>query len=123
MKLLIFVFIFAVAFTSVFAQNKSNNSEATKQLYALFDSEWENNLRENPTFASSQGDRRYNDKWSEIALRRLKNKIKKRLPHLRKSKKLTVQNCPFPTNSITTCSKKITNKASKGTNLKAIYCR
>lgn len=88
MRLLIFVFIFAVTFTSVLAQNKSNNSEATKQLYALFDSEWENNLRENPVFASSQGDKRYNDKWSDNSLEAIEKRHQETVVTLEKIKKI-----------------------------------
>ncbi len=89
MRLLIFIFIFAAVFTSVFAQTeKSNNSEATKQLYALFDSEWENNLRENPTFASSQGDRRYNDKWSDESLEAIEKRHQETFATLEKIKKI-----------------------------------
>ncbi len=68
MRLLTFLFIFALSFTAVFAQNKSDDSEATKQLYALFDSEWQQNLKDNPTFASTLGDKRYNDKWGDNSI-------------------------------------------------------
>lgn len=39
-----------------------------KALHALFDSEWEYSMRENPTFASALGDKRYNDKWEDASL-------------------------------------------------------
>ena len=69
MRCIAFVFVLALAFTANFAQGvKSNKSDATKQLYALFDVEWEHNLKNSPTFASSQGDRRYNDKWKDNSL-------------------------------------------------------
>ncbi len=35
--------------------------EAVRALHALFDAEWERAMRENPTWASELGDRRYND--------------------------------------------------------------
>ncbi len=69
MRLLTIVFIFAIGFTNVISQtDRSNNNRATEQLYAIFDSEWERVLADNPTFASSQGDRRYNDKWRDNSL-------------------------------------------------------
>jgi len=34
----------------------------------LLDEEWEYNLRENPTFASTLGDRRWNDQWGDRSL-------------------------------------------------------
>lgn len=40
---------------------------ATKALHALFDSEWQRTLRENPTQASRLGDRRYNRLWSDVS--------------------------------------------------------
>jgi uncharacterized protein (DUF885 family) len=37
-------------------------------LNQLFEEEWEWTMRESPTFASSLGDRRYNDRWSDLSL-------------------------------------------------------
>jgi len=39
-----------------------------EQLKALFAEEWEYRLKENPTFASRLGDRRYNDQWGDDSL-------------------------------------------------------
>ena len=44
-----------------YAQKKADVNDATARLRALFKEEWETTLRENPTFASALGDRRYND--------------------------------------------------------------
>ncbi|MEP6904298.1 MAG: DUF885 domain-containing protein [Actinomycetota bacterium] len=63
MKLLLFVFVIFFVYSTVFAQ-----TDATKNLHALFDSEWELNLRENPTFASFLGDKRYNALWDDVSL-------------------------------------------------------
>ena len=43
-------------------------SNAAVQLHKIFKEEWEYTLRENPIFASSLGDRRYNDRWPEVSL-------------------------------------------------------
>jgi uncharacterized protein (DUF885 family) len=40
---------------------------AVERLHALFDAAWERNLRENPTMASSAGDRRYNTQWADLS--------------------------------------------------------
>ncbi len=40
---------------------------ATTQLYALFDEEWERGMRENPEDASYRGDKRYNDRWTDMS--------------------------------------------------------
>jgi uncharacterized protein (DUF885 family) len=42
-------------------------SSATKELHALFESEWERGLRENPVGASYQGDSRYDDRWADLS--------------------------------------------------------
>jgi uncharacterized protein (DUF885 family) len=73
----LFMFLFSAA-PSVFAQNISNQNAATKQLYALFDAEWELSLKENPTFASFLGDKRYNDRWTDSSLAA----IERRYQHL-----------------------------------------
>lgn len=46
----------------------SSPGDPHAQLHALFKEEWEYHLRENPTFASMLGDRRYNDRWPDISL-------------------------------------------------------
>lgn len=43
-------------------------SEAARVLHALFDEEWERGLREFPEDASSNGDLRYNDRWTDYSL-------------------------------------------------------
>ncbi|HYN85839.1 MAG TPA: DUF885 domain-containing protein [Pyrinomonadaceae bacterium] len=39
-----------------------------RQLHALLEEEWEWTMREYPTFASSLGDRRYNDLWTDVSI-------------------------------------------------------
>ncbi|HET6604848.1 MAG TPA: DUF885 domain-containing protein [Xanthomonadaceae bacterium] len=39
---------------------------ASERLHALFESQWERRLRENPTWASYLGDPRYNDRWPDL---------------------------------------------------------
>src|SRR5579871_6646947 len=46
----------------------SHSTSASAELHALFDAEWENDLREYPTNALSLGDRRYDDAWDEAGL-------------------------------------------------------
>src|SRR5687768_195044 len=62
-----------VAFTAP-AQPKATFSDqsSTKELFALFDSEWERTLKNSPTFASYLGDKRYNDRWDDVSLANLK---------------------------------------------------
>jgi len=40
----------------------------TKALHALFDEEWEHALAESPTWASSIGERRFDDRWDDVSL-------------------------------------------------------
>src|SRR5215813_4400451 len=43
-------------------------SATTQQLHQLFDREWEYQMSHNPVRASLLGDRRWNDKWSDLSL-------------------------------------------------------
>ena len=49
-----------------FAQSESDaNADA---FHRLLDDEWDRRLRENPTFASWLGDKRFNDRWQDVSL-------------------------------------------------------
>ncbi len=42
-------------------------SDPDRALHALLDAAWEDGLRDNPTYASQLGDRRYNDRWEDLS--------------------------------------------------------
>jgi len=42
-------------------------SDATAELQALFDREWERDLKDNPLLATYRGDTRYDDRWPDIS--------------------------------------------------------
>ncbi len=67
-KSILVTIVLVLTFCSIIIAQRSNNNEPTRQLYALFDSEWEYNLKESPTFASYLGDKRYNDRWGDASL-------------------------------------------------------
>lgn len=81
MKRIALFFVLLACFTGVFAQVKPRQNAATKQLYALFDAEWQWGLENNPEFASFLGDKRYNDRWSDRSL----TAIKAREDHVKQS--------------------------------------
>jgi uncharacterized protein (DUF885 family) len=51
----------------VAAQSATQPSES-KRLHALFHREWEWSMEQSPTWASSMGDRRWNDRWPDMSL-------------------------------------------------------
>ena len=55
----------------------AQQGDDSRRLQRLFDEEWERVLRENPTFASFLGDKRYNDQWEDTRL----EAIERRLAH------------------------------------------
>ncbi len=65
-SLIVLVLIFSAGLLQ--AQSPSAKNAATKQLYAIFDETWELGLKENPTFATFLGDKRYNDRWGDQSL-------------------------------------------------------
>jgi uncharacterized protein (DUF885 family) len=54
------------------------NAPAARALHKLFEDEWEWAMREFPTWASSLGDRRYNDRWEETSLEAIEARHRRR---------------------------------------------
>ncbi|MFC0679295.1 DUF885 family protein [Lysobacter korlensis] len=46
----------------------AQQNDAAQALHRLFEEEWERSLRENPENASYRGDKRYNDRWTDVSL-------------------------------------------------------
>jgi uncharacterized protein (DUF885 family) len=62
----------------------THDNAAARELHKLFDEEWEWTMRENPTFASNLGDRRYNDRWEDASLENVERQHEHRLETLRR---------------------------------------
>ena len=65
----------AIVFLAILLMGVSasaQDSAATKALHDLFDREWEYELQQSPTRASSLGDRRWNDRWTDLSLTAIK---------------------------------------------------
>jgi len=68
-QLLLLVAVFCLPETSCAADPKpATRLEMTRRLDLLIDTEWEWRLKQQPTFASYLGDRRYNDRWPDVSL-------------------------------------------------------
>ncbi len=58
---------FTLICTVLFASAPSFAADATAELHALFDREWERDLKDNPLLATYRGDTRYDDRWPDIS--------------------------------------------------------
>lgn len=58
----------AVAVPAAAQEEPEPRSEAVEQLHALFESEWQRSLRENPIYASYFGEREYNDQLPDRSI-------------------------------------------------------
>jgi prolyl oligopeptidase len=83
MKPFSLAFLFFIAFSNVFAQ-----TDAAKNLHALFDAEWQWTLENSPTFASYLGDKRYNNRWNDQSLDAIKRRNARRVEALAKLKQI-----------------------------------
>ena len=89
MRLTTIFLALAILTSGAIAQTaRSLDNEATKQLYSFFNERWEQQLKENPTFASSQGDKRYNDKWGDNSLAAIERRHRADIEALAKLKKI-----------------------------------
>lgn len=59
------LFLYAL---SLSGQSGKEQSSATKTLHDLFTVEWDYDMQQHPEGASEQGDRRWNDRWSDVSL-------------------------------------------------------
>jgi uncharacterized protein (DUF885 family) len=84
-----FVVVVALLFSAFsIVSSAQNKTGATKQLYDLFDAEWELGLKESPTFASFLGDKRYNDRWTDASIAAIERRNRRRVETLAALKRI-----------------------------------
>lgn len=66
--------VIAVAILALSANAFAQDAATTKALHDLFAHEWEYDLQQSPTRASSLGDRRWNDRWGDRSLAAIKTR-------------------------------------------------
>ncbi|MDO5504762.1 MAG: DUF885 domain-containing protein [Pseudoxanthomonas suwonensis] len=63
-----YVLLLCFVLSSGVLQAQTVDPAETRKLHAFFDAQWERGLRESPERASLNGDRRFNDRWSDLDL-------------------------------------------------------
>lgn len=84
----LFAALICLSCAVAFAQNTSLKNVATKQLYVLFEETWQAGLKDNPTFASFLGDKRYNDRWNDLSKAAIEKRMQFRAATLTKLKRI-----------------------------------
>ncbi|HEV3469804.1 MAG TPA: DUF885 domain-containing protein [Pyrinomonadaceae bacterium] len=79
--------VFFLVGTAARAQD-ARTAAAAKALHDLFEEEWEYAMREFPTFASTLGDRRYNDRWTDVSPAAYERRHRHRLDALERLKRI-----------------------------------
>jgi len=67
-------------------QSKPRGNAATRALHQLFEAEWEYTMQQYPTWASTLGDRRWNDRWEDVSLAAIERRHQHALGVLEKLK-------------------------------------
>lgn len=67
-----------LAISLIFLTNLAANADPADDFQALLDESWEWQLVQNPVFASSLGDRRFNDKWADLSIEAIETRHQQR---------------------------------------------
>jgi uncharacterized protein (DUF885 family) len=87
-RVLLFFALLASLLPPAAAQRRAAAQTPAQALHKLFDDEWEWAMRESPTFASSLGDRRYNDRWTDVSLAAYERRHRHRLEALERLRRI-----------------------------------
>ena len=66
----------------------AEENPTAKKLHTLFDTEWQWGVKDDPTFATYLGDKRYNDKWQDLSFPAIERRQQRRLGVLKKLKQI-----------------------------------
>jgi uncharacterized protein (DUF885 family) len=83
-----FAIIFVVVFSLLPQTDAQKNDAEMKRLHSLFDAEWNYQLEQSPENASFLGDRRWNDKWTDLSIAAIEQRQKHRIEVLEKLAKI-----------------------------------
>ena len=67
-----------LAISLIFLTNLAANADPADDFRVLLDESWEWQLVQNPVFASSLGDRRFNDKWADLSIEAIETRHQQR---------------------------------------------
>ena len=70
------------------SRTQAADKTSAQALYAIFESEWQRTLRDDPEFASYLGDHRYNDRWTDLSLEAIKRRHEHRRDVLKQLNKI-----------------------------------
>ena len=117
------LFLVCIQWTAMSNTARPEPKTPSERLHAIFETEWQWSLENNPTWASQLGDLRYNDRWPDVSLEAIESRHAHRQEVLERLDRIDRAALRTPTRSTTVCSARSMRSTSRRIPTAGISCR